>query len=85
MKKNYVVMLMLVVVMFLSPVVASAGQIKTQTVTNGEEVSFSTAATDFPQALAVTCGSNGGDALLAGIGTFFVVLIVLGAIIGAGA
>lgn len=76
MKKMHVVMLMLAVVMFLSPVVAQAGQIKTQTVTSGEDIDFSIAVAESPQALKVMCGGNSGDAVLAGIGVFFIILIL---------
>lgn len=84
MKKSYVV-LMMAVVMFCSPLVTSvyAGEIVAKEITETEDAGISTV--ESTPMLTTQCGGNGGDALLAGIGTFFVVLIIMGIVLGAGA
>lgn len=88
MKKSNVVMV-LVMVLIVSPLMSSAfaGEISSQDITQTEDISISTAeAQTAPSVveLAFVGGGNGGDALLAGVVTFFIVLIVATAILSSG-
>lgn len=81
--KFAVTALVLAVVMCLSPMVSTtlAGEITSQDVTDSEDASLSVTSFDTLSALEVQCGGNGGDALLAGVGTFFIVLIIATAVL----
>lgn len=85
MKRSNVV-LMMIVVMIASPLMTSvfAGEISSQKITQTEDASISTVEIQTAPVLAELDfygGSNGGDALLAGVGTFFIVLIIATAVL----
>ena len=78
--------MVLVLVMIVSPLMSSAfaGEILSQNITQTEDASISTIeAQTVPSVaeLAFVGGGTGGDALLAGVVVFFIVLIIATAVL----